>query len=181
MMLMASGMNYGLGRTLPHMVGVTLGVCLMIALVGVGLGQVFVQFPVIHTVLKIVSVIYLLYLAWQIATADAPKEKTKATAAGDAHRPMTLMEAMIFQWVNPKAWTMCLTAVTVYLPPRPNLLVVLPVIVVFGVINFPSVGVWTLLGVQLRAWLTDPVRRRWFNWTAALLLVLSLYPIVLEH
>ena len=171
LMLMASGANFGLRRTVPHMLGVGLGFVAMVIVVGVGLVQVFDAWPLSYTILKIVSVAYLLYLAWRIANAAAPE------AGGGAGRPMSFTEAALFQWVNPKAWAMALTAVTVYAPSQ-TLGAILLVAVVFGIINIPSVGSWTVLGREMRRVLTNPGRLRAFNWTMAALLVGSLWPLL---
>ncbi|MEL6509766.1 MAG: LysE family translocator [Pseudomonadota bacterium] len=172
LMLMASGANYGMWRTLPHMLGVALGFVFMVILVGVGLIQIFGLFPVTYTVLKVVSVGYLLYLAWKIATAAAPD------AAEPTGTPMTFLQAAAFQWVNPKAWTMALTAISVYTVPSAGIWGIFLVGVVFGAINLPSVGLWAWMGQQLRKVLEGPRRLRTFNITMAVLLVASLYPIL---
>ena len=169
LMLMASGANFGFWRTVPHMLGIALGFTLMVFLVGLGLAQVFDAYPVLHDVLKLVSVIYMAWLAWKIANAAAPSE---GKAAGT---PMTFLQAAAFQWVNPKAWAMALTAVTVY-SFGPSLWAVAAVAGVFGLVNGPAVSSWTLLGMQLRRILTNPVRLRVFNWSMAVLLMASLYP-----
>jgi threonine/homoserine/homoserine lactone efflux protein len=172
LMLMASGANFGFGRTIPHMLGVGIGFTLMIVLVGAGLMQIFDLYPVAHTILKVVSVASLLWLAWKIGTA-APPENT-GEAAGT---PITFLQAALFQWVNPKAWTMALTAISVYSPDRSLLSVVL-VSLVFGIVNLPSVSVWTLMGEQMARILTSPARLRLFNWLMAALLVASLVPVL---
>ncbi|MGR3760630.1 LysE family translocator [Roseobacteraceae bacterium NS-SX3] len=171
LMLMASGANFGFRRTIPHMLGVALGFVFMVLLVGAGLVQVFDAFPVSYTVLKAVSVAYLLWLAWKIANA-APVE-----AKGAAGTPMTFLQAAAFQWVNPKAWAMALTAISAYTPDQTTAAILL-VGVVFGVINLPSVGSWTVLGQQMARFLTSPRRLTMFNWTMAVLLVATLYPVI---
>ncbi|UVO53478.1 LysE family translocator [Sphingomonas sp. SUN039] len=169
MMLMASGANYGLRRTIPHMLGVAIGFTVMIVLVGVGLVGLFEAWPPSFMVLKVVSAAYLVWLAWKIALSPAP-----ATVDGDSSgRPMTFMQAALFQWVNPKAWTMALTAIAVYAGSR-SVIAVLGVAAVFGAINLPTVGVWAVMGQYLRRWMTDDTRRRVFNWGMAVLLVGSL-------
>lgn len=172
-MLMTSGTNFGFRRTIPHMLGVSLGFALMIVLVGLGLAELFARYPVAHEVLKWVSVAYLLYLAWKIATARPPSEGAAGKGA-----PMTFVQAALFQWVNPKAWTMALTGVTVYMPPVDPWIGLLLVAALFGAINLPCVGLWAAMGVKLRRWLSDARRLRQFNVAAALLLVGSLYPTV---
>lgn len=173
LMLMASGTNFGFARTLPHMLGVSIGFVLMTVLIGLGLAQVFVRFPVAYTVLKVGSVVYLIYLAWKIATAAAPKADAAATA-----KPFSFLQACLFQWVNPKAWTMALMSVTAYVPADHPMLGLLVVAAVFGTINLPTVGLWAFLGMQMRQFLHDPVKLRAFNVIAALTLLASLYPVV---
>jgi threonine/homoserine/homoserine lactone efflux protein len=171
LMLMASGANFGFRRTVPHMLGVSLGFVLMAFLVGVGLAGLFQTYPVAVTALEVVSVVYMLWLAWKIAHAAAPKDRQVGGT------PMTFLQAAAFQWVNPKAWAMALTAVTVYAPDR-SLWAVALVAVIFGAINLPSVSLWTLIGQQLRRVLTNTRRLTIFNWTMAGLLILSLAPVL---
>ncbi|GAB5435238.1 LysE family translocator [Falsiruegeria mediterranea] len=171
LMLMASGANFGFRRTIPHMLGIGLGFTFMVLLVGAGLVQVFDAVPVSYQILKVVSVAYLLYLAWKIANAAPVKGQE------DAGTPMTFLQAAAFQWVNPKAWTMALTAITAYTPSQ-NLGAVVIVALVFGAVNLPSVSTWTVLGQQMARILTNPRRLILFNWTMALLLVASLYPVL---
>lgn len=171
LMLMASGANYGFKRTFPHMVGVGLGFVFMLIMVGVGLVQIFDAIPASYLALKVISVAYLLYLAFKIATA-APQTDAEPSQG----KPFTFLQAAAFQWVNPKAWTMALTAVAVYAPNQ-SLGAVALVAVVFGIINLPCVSAWTLLGEQLRSTLSNPRRLKIFNLSMAVLLVGSLYPV----
>ena len=172
MMLLASGVNYGFRRTLPHMLGVSLGHSLMVVLVGLGLAGLFLAYPLARTALTVVSVVYLCWLAWKIAHAAPPDP------AAPKGRPMTFIQAALFQWVNPKAWSMALTAVSLYTPDT-SLASIVTVALVFCATNLPSVSAWAALGTALRGWLRDPARLRAFNWTMAALLVLSLYPVLL--
>ncbi len=173
MMLIASGANFGFWRTVPHMLGISLGHMAMTLIVGLGLAGLVHQEPRILVVLKWVSVAYLLWLAWKLAHAAAPG--TATTGA----RPMTFLGAALFQWVNPKAWTMSLGAVTAY-ATNPTPLTVALIAATFAGTNLPSVSLWTLAGQELRRWLTSPARLTAFNWTMAALLVASLWP-VLTH
>jgi len=172
LMLMASGANFGLRRSLPHMLGVGLGFPMMIVPVGLGVMQVFDQWPVTHTVLKALSVLYMLWLAWKIAHAAPPPE---ATTQG---RPLTFLQAAAFQWVNPKAWSMALGAITLYAASRDlgAILWVAGTYVGMGVISTSS---WTVMGRQLRHVLSSKRRLRAFNWTMAALLVASLVPVLM--
>ncbi|WP_120634494.1 LysE family translocator [Ruegeria sp. EL01] len=171
LMLMASGANFGFRRTIPHMLGIGLGFTFMVLLVGAGLVQVFDRYPLSYTILKVASVAYLLYLAWKIAHA-APARGQDLSGT-----PMTFLQAAAFQWVNPKAWAMALTATTAYTPDQ-TLNAIVVVALVFGAINLPSVSTWTLLGQQMARILTNPRRLLVFNWTMAALLVASLYPVL---
>lgn len=171
LMLMASGANFGYVRSIPHMLGISVGFMVMLFAVGAGLMQVFDRFPVIYDVLKIASVIYMLWLAWKIANA-API--TKNADAGD---PMTFLQAAAFQWVNPKAWAMALTAITVYIGDA-SLPWLATGALVFAVVNLPSVSIWTIAGQQMQRFLTNPRRLRAYNWTMAALLIASLYPVL---
>ncbi|MFT4700837.1 MAG: threonine/homoserine/homoserine lactone efflux protein [Yoonia sp.] len=175
LMLMASGANYGLRRTIPHMLGISLGHAFMVTMVGVILLQVFVTYPVLNTVLKIVSVVYMLWLAWKIANAVPPEAKAVTGT------PFTFLQAAAFQWVNPKAWFMAITAITNYAPKENGVLVgALTVAAIFAATNLPSVSVWAWMGVQLRHFLDTPRRLRVFNITMATLLVASLYPVLMH-
>lgn len=171
LMLMASGANFGFRRTLPHMLGIVGGVSVMALLVGAGLMALFDAVPALNLVLKVVSVGYLLWLAFKIATA-APVEERDA-----AGRPMTFLQAATFQWVNPKAWAMCLSAITLYAPDR-SLLSVAIVAGAFALVCFPAILVWAWLGTVVRQWLSNTTQLRVFNITMAALLVASLYPVL---
>ena len=177
LMLMASGTNFGFSRTVPHLLGVSIGFTIMICLVGAGLMQLFDSYPVSYSVLKVCSVAYLLFLAWKIATAAPLKSPDSASAKGTGS-PMTFFQAVLFQWVNPKAWAMALTAISAYAPSSQPILGILAVAMVCGSINLPSITTWVVLGTQLRRFLGDPVKLRAFNIFAALMLVGSLYPIL---
>jgi threonine/homoserine/homoserine lactone efflux protein len=185
LMLLASGANFGLRASLPHMLGIGLGHAFMVAVVGLGLAGLFAAWPPLHLALKVASVAYMAWLAWRIAHAAAPVRRPEGAdaAAETGGRPLTFLEAAAFQWVNPKAWAMALTAVTVYLPGAgagagADIGAVLAVAGVFCAVNLPSVATWAALGVQLRRLLTSPARLRMFNWTMAALLILSLAPVL---
>ena len=173
LMLMAAGANFGIRRSLPHAAGVVMGFTFMIIVIGLGAAQFFQSFPLAHTYLTGASVAYLLYLAYKIGTA-APKIGDPNTAG----IPITFFQATAFQWVNPKAWTMALAAITVYTPQPATSYYVVVVSLIFGAINLPSISVWLILGAQMRRFLTTTSRLRTFNWIMASLLVLSLYPIL---
>jgi threonine/homoserine/homoserine lactone efflux protein len=171
LMLMASGANFGFRRTLPHMLGITGGVSVMALFIGAGLMALFDAVPALNLVLKVLSVGYLLWLALKIATAAPIEER------GSDNRPMTFVQAATFQWVNPKAWAMCLSAITLYAPDR-SLLSVVIVAGAFALVCFPAISIWAWLGTVVRQWLSNAARLRIFNLTMAALLVASLYPVL---
>ncbi len=174
LMLMTSGINFGMRRTVPHMLGVSIGFTLMIVLIGLGVMEIIDAVPGSTLIITITSGLYLLYMAWKIATTDTSPAESDAVAAKS--KPFTFTQAALFQWVNPKAWTMALTAISAYAPKSHGWVGVILVAGVFGMINLPSTGTWALMGARLRHFLSDPVRLRTFNIVAALLLVASLYP-----
>jgi len=172
LMLMASGANFGFRRTIPHMLGIGIGFTLMVFLVGIGLMGVFDTVPYSYDILKVASVIYLVWLAWKVANSGEAKNE------GGAATPITFVQAALFQWVNPKAWSMALTAITLYAPDR-SFESVVAVAIVFGAVNLPCVSSWTVLGQQMRLFLTNPARLRAFNYTMAALLIATLVPVLL--
>ena len=171
MMLLASGANFGFRRTVPHMLGISVGHSVMVFLVGMGLAGIFKTWPPALLILKLGSVAYMLWLAWKIAHAAAPGDGRQAA------QPMTFRQAAAFQWVNPKAWAMALTAVSAYVAV-PSIAAYAAVAAAFACVNLPSITLWVAAGQAVRGWLTGPVRLRAFNWTMAGLLVLSLWPVL---
>ena len=173
LMLMASGLNFGFRRALPHLFGVALGFAVMVLGVGLGLGAVFSAYPAVYAVLKYCGAAYLLYLAWRIATAGSVEPGGEA-----AGRPMTFVEAAAFQWVNPKAWVMAVGATSTYAAVATFPVNVLLIATLFGSLGIASSGTWIGFGSALQRVLRNPKAVRVFNAVMALLLVASLYPIV---
>ena len=171
LMLMASGANFGFRRTVPHMIGIVGGLTVLTLMAGVGLMALFDAFPLLRNILEVLSIGYLLWLAWKIATAAPLKD----TATGG--QPMTFWQAAAFQWVNPKAWAMGLSAITLYAPDR-SLLAIMLVAAAFALVCFPAISIWAWLGTVVRHWLSSGRRRRAFNIAMAVLLVASLYPVL---
>ena len=173
LMLLASGVNFGFRRTVPHMAGIGFGFWLLLMAVGLGLGAMLSAFPALHLALKIAGGAYLLYLAWRVATS-----RSMSSGLAGQGRPMTFLEAVAFQWVNPKAWVMAVTAMAIYTDPQRPLLTVVLVAAAFAIVNFPSVSVWAAFGVALRGFLADPVRLKWFNIAMGVLLAATLIPML---
>ena len=148
-MLLASGVNFGFVRSIPHMLGIGAGFASLLLGVGAGIGALLAAFPAFHTTLKVIGGAYLLYLAWKVATS-----RSLGPAGGEGARPMRFIEAAAFQWVNPKAWVMAATAMAVYTNPQAPVASVLLVTAAFTLVNLPSVSVWTGFGMALRPMLS---------------------------
>lgn len=173
-MLLASGVNFGFRRTLPHMAGITIGCMVMMVAIGLGLGQLFERMPSLYSALEAASVAYLLYLAWKIATS-------RSLQLSDANqRPMTFLQAAAFQWINPKAWMMAITGVTAFRLDNDLLINALSLALAFAVVNLPSISIWAAFGVAVRRLLSSSFALRAFNWTMAALLVASIFPAVMH-
>ncbi len=184
LMILTSGVNFGMKRSMPHLMGITLGFCFMIFCVGMGLQTMFTVFPQLETVLRYGGTAYLLWLAWKIANSG-PVAGPKSSEDGKAGaKPMGFWAATAFQWVNPKAWFMAISAITTYASTAASaevgskLAQVLLVVLVFGVINLPLVACWGWFGSAMRRFLQDAKNLKMFNVTMAVMLVASLYPIV---
>ncbi|WP_374192479.1 LysE family translocator [Trinickia acidisoli] len=171
-MLLASGVNFGFRRTVPHMLGITCGCMVMMVAIALGLGQIFTRFPTLYAVMEIASAAYLLYLAWKIAAS-------RAFSVSAAHeRPMTFFQAVAFQWVNPKAWMMAVTGATAFHLSDNLLINALFLTVAFAIVNLPSITVWAAFGLGVRRFLSGPAMLRAFNWSMAALLVASVVPMI---
>jgi threonine/homoserine/homoserine lactone efflux protein len=173
-MVTASGVNFGFLRTVPHMAGITVGFVVLVVAAAAGLGAVFAAAPGLQTVLKIAGALYMLWLAWKVANSR-PADNTDV----DLGSPMTFWEALAFQWVNPKAVVMALTVIAIYVRPEHRLNDVLIVLGVEVLATVGTVVAWTGFGVALRGLLADPRHARTFNIVMALLLVVSIVPMVL--
>ena len=174
MMLMASGVNFGFRRTLPHLLGVCLGFPAMVALVGFGLDAIFSHFPGFLVALRYVSVAYMLWLAYKIATAGPVRE------TDSVRRPLGFFGAAAFQWVNPKGWVMAISALTTYTVMADYTGSAAIVVLVFLLLAFPSSGIWVVSGAAMRPILSDPARARPFNVMMAVLLLTSIVPVLFE-
>ena len=167
-MLTASGAAFGFWRTLPHMLGITVGFPVMIAGVGLGLGEVFTRYPDLHLALKYIGAAYLIYLAWRIAKASGPD------GGETAGEPLTFLEAAGFQWVNPKAWMMAVSTIPAFTTVGGNYYAELAVIaLVYAVICVPSCAAWCLFGVGIRRLISSPSTARVVNLALALTVALS--------
>ena len=173
LMLLTSGVNFGFVRSVPHMLGIGGGFLSLLLGVGLGLGAMLTAFPSLHLALKVLGGAYLLYLAGRIAMS-----RSIGSGADSGARPMTFLEAAAFQWVNPKAWVMAVSAMAIYTNPQAPFLSMLIVAGAFAVVNLPSVSTWAGFGMALRGFLADPVRLKWFNVAMGVLLAASLWPML---
>lgn len=174
-MIMSSGVNYGIKASVPHWLGICLGFPLMVLLVGLGFGAVFERYPHLHQLIKVVGVAYLIWLAWRIASAE-PKAIEKGKS-----KPFSFMQAALFQWVNGKAWVMASGAVAAFTTVGGVYWLEVSVITAaFLLVAFPCVGAWLVFGAGLRSVLTKPLFQRIFNICMAIILLLSVVPVVIE-
>jgi threonine/homoserine/homoserine lactone efflux protein len=174
-MVMTSGVNFGVKKSLPLLTGICVGFALMLLLVGLGFGQLFELFPVLHLIIKCLGTTYLLYLAWLIARSSG------VSSAEDQGKPLTFMKGALFQWVNAKAWVVATGAIAAFTSLgasyySQNLTIALT----FLIVSFPCVGVWLMFGTLLKQLLKSETHRKWFNYTMSGLLVVSVVPVVLE-
>lgn len=173
-MLMTSGVNFGIKRSIPHLLGISLGFPTMILAVGLGLSAIFTAYPVIHTAIKIIGITYLLYLSWLIANSSSKMEGKQVS------KPFSFIQAAAFQWVNPKGWIMAVGAIATFTSVQQELNgQVFTIASVFLCVAFPCAIVWLGFGVALKRLLKNERQQRIFNVTMALLLVASIIPMIL--
>ena len=174
-MIMSSGLNFGIRPSLPHLFGICFGFPSMFIAIGFGLGYVFELYPWLHRAIKIFGITYLIYLSWLIATA------TTSASITSRSKPFSFFQAALFQWVNPKAWIMGTSALATFTTGGENIYQqVFVLALVFFIFAFPSSGSWLLLGQSLKRIISNPLQQRAFNISMALLLVGSIVPIAYE-
>lgn len=172
-MLMTSGVNFGVQRSLPHLCGICLGFPVMVLAIGLGLTTLFNQYPILHTVIKYVGIGYLLYLAWLIANSSSKMEGVAKA------NPLTFIQAAAFQWVNPKGWIMAIGAVATFTSiEQPLVPQVVSIASIFLAVALPCALVWLGFGVALKRLLKNQRQQRVFNISMALLLVASIIPMI---
>ncbi|MBT3807553.1 MAG: LysE family translocator [Desulfobacula sp.] len=174
-MIMTSGLNHGIRKSLPHLLGISIGFPVMLILIGLGLGNLFEAIPAIHEIIKLIGVLYLLYLSWLIATSQA------GDMEGKASNPLSFFQAVLFQWVNPKAWVVAIGAVSAYTSLSSHFYKeVMIIAIIFFFVAIPSLSTWLFFGVGLKRILKQPFYQKTFNIFMALLLVASIIPVVYE-
>ena len=173
-MLLSSGLTFGYQKTMPHIMGVMVGFPIMVMAVGLGMGSVFELYPWLYNVLKVVGIAYLLWMAWKIATSNSTM-----SVDDEVKKPFTFVQAMLFQWVNPKAWVMVITAMGSFITSTQQaFLQVVIIALVYFCIGLLSTNFWALGGVYLQRFISNEKRVRVFNVLMALLIVFSVVPFV---
>ncbi len=176
-MLLSSGLTFGYKRTIPHMLGIIIGFPLMVLLVGFGLGTLFENFPQILSILKIVGIAYLFYMAYKIANNTSSYEIDE----NNKSKPFTFLQAALFQWVNPKAWIMAITSISIFVSSTQNSsLQVLVVSFIYLLSSLVSTNIWSFGGVFLKKFIKNESSVKRFNILMAILLVASVIPILFE-
>ena len=173
-MIMNSGMHFGIQKSLPHYLGICLGFPAMVLMVALGLGAVFIEYVWIKHALKIIGSLYMLYLAWLILTFSG-----KANI-GQTKRPLSFLQAAIFQWVNPKAWLMAISTLSIFTISSNYFSNAMIISIIYFLICIPCIGAWLLFGKFLQQILTKDTHRVWFNILMALALVGSILMIWFE-
>ncbi|MES2625509.1 MAG: LysE family translocator [Pseudomonadota bacterium] len=173
-MILTSGLNYGIRRSMPHLLGIVLGFSFMVLVIGFGFGLLFARFPLLHTVIKIAGVIYLLFLAWRVWTTS-PRE-----IEGTNKPPLNFLQAALFQWLNPKAWMMATSGIATFASAEASTVQIMLIAAVFMIASFTCTGSWLVFGAALKKLLSQPGPRSIFNRVMAALLVLSLLPTLQE-
>ncbi|ABE55512.1 Lysine exporter protein (LYSE/YGGA) [Shewanella denitrificans OS217] len=172
-MLMTSGVNFGIKPSLPHLAGICLGFPCMVLAIGLGLSSVFQAYPVLHLIIKVLGVSYLLYLSWLIARSSNKMEGKQLS------QPFSFIQAAAFQWVNPKGWIMAVGAIATFTVQTADMTPqVLTIATVFLCVAFPCAMVWLTFGVALKRLLKNQRQQKIFNITMALLLVASILPMI---
>lgn len=163
--LTASGIKFGFIRTVPNIFGIPFGHALQLTLVILGLGTLFEHFPIILNILKYLGATYLLYLSWKMFGS------IKLSETNAKMSPLKFYEAVLFQFVNPKAWIICVTAVALFFPYEENYLVGIFFMVLMAVtVCFPSISIWALGGSMIRQYLKNTKIKILVEWLLAILL-----------
>jgi len=172
--LTASGIKFGFIRSVPNIIGISSGHGLQLALVCFGLGSLFSQFPILLEVLKYIGACYLLYLAWKMfGSLNISRTEEKSS-------PLKYYEAILFQFVNPKAWVICITAVSLFYPENVNLIIgTLFLVIMSTIINLPSISMWAFGGSIIRRYLSNKKLKTIIVWILAILLLRTAISIVL--
>ena len=173
-MVLTSGLKFGFTKTIPHMLGITIGHILQLILVCLGLGKIFQVFPEIQQVLKIICAAYLLYLGYKIIGSFSKIKE-------DDSRPLKFHEAALFQIVNPKAWTISSMAASGFLPKNENLIFSILYIAAIALIICPlSISPWAAFGSSIRNLVKNNKLKALIEYFLAFLLLITAILIVIQ-
>jgi threonine/homoserine/homoserine lactone efflux protein len=173
LMLMAAGANFGFRRSLPHIMGISVGCQTLLLAIALGLGQLLDTYPLAVTTLRIAGSLFLLNMAAQLL-----RSRPGAMAQAEDAQPLTFWQAALFQWINPKAWMMTITAIATFANPAQFMLSTLIICGLFLALSLPLNSAWNVGGVALKSWLQQGRRLVYFNRVMAVLLLGSLYPLL---
>ena len=173
-MVLASGLKFGFIKTIPHMSGITIGHVLQLILVCLGLGKIFLIFPQLQNILKILCALYLLYLGYKIIGSFSKIKE-------DNSRPLRFHEAGLFQIVNPKAWTISSMVASGFLPENGNLFFSIFFIAMIALIICPlSISPWAAFGSAIRNLVRNNKIKALIEYFLAILLLITAIIIVLQ-
>ena len=172
-MILTSGLNYGVKNSIPHLLGICFGFPVMVIVIGFGFSVIFERYPLFNEIIKVLGVVYLLYLAWLIASSSP------VSLEGNKSKPLNFIQAALFQWVNPKAWVVATGAVSAYTTVSGDFFAqVIYIALAFLIVAIPSLSVWLIFGVGIKKYLKSPKHQKIFNVSMSLLLVGSVFPVL---
>lgn len=177
LLVLTSGLNHGVARTMPLVIGISVGFAFMLLAVGVGFGAAIRANASLHVATKVLGLAYMLWLAWKVATS-APT--LHISNDGRAAKPLSAFSGAMFQWVNPKAWAIALSATAAYTAAEAAYVSLAWIASVFLLVAILSLSVWAAFGSFMQGFVDSPRKVRFFNVTMAVLLVASTLPVAFE-
>ena len=173
-MLMNSGLKFGIKKSLPHYLGICLGFPLMVLIVSLGFGEIFQKYVWLKISLKILGSAYMLYLAWQILFSTSNPKSEKVA------KPLSFFQAVMFQWVNPKAWLMAIGAISIFSLMANSIYNAIAISSIFLLIGLPCIGSWLLFGASLQRFIKNERHQKWFNRVMAVCLIASIAMVIID-
>ncbi|MED7789428.1 LysE family translocator [Francisella sp. 19X1-34] len=177
LMLLISSIKFGVRRTLPHYIGICLGFPFMVLVVGLGLDAIFVSYPKLHLIIKIVGAIYMVWLAIKIILSSSYHSDAKNS------KPLSFKQAILFQWINPKAWVMAIGVISTYTIISENMTLFIQVIMISAIVmivSFCCTAFWLFGGNFVKRILSDEKHLKIFNLVLGVLLILSIIMMIFE-
>ncbi len=175
--ILSSGLTFGYKKTIPHILGVVLGYPFMLILLGLGIGVVLEKFPIVLNILRYVGIAYLFWMAYKIVSNTSSYEVTE----NSNKKPFSFLQSALFQWVNPKAWIMGLTVISLFVTSSENSLIqILTIALIYALSIVIGTSLWAIGGVFLKRFLKDAKSVRFFNIILAVFLIVSVVPVMFE-